>query len=124
MPRRTEPSPFSAKVGVRIRALRTGRNMSLSDLSDASAISKGHLSSIEHGLAAITIETVNRIATGLGMPPMYLLTFPEDDLTCRIVEQVRDQQPAELRKLKKELDARYPAAKAAKGTKPAKAAKR
>jgi len=113
MPRRTESSPFSAKVGARIRALRVERNMSLSDLADAGTISKGHLSSIEHGLAAITIETVDRIARGLGVPPMYVLAFPEEELRCRIADQVRGQPPAELRKLKKELDARFPAPKAA-----------
>jgi len=117
MPRRTEPSPFGAKIGARIRTLRLERRMSLSDLADAGDLSKGHLSSVEYGLAAITIETVARIATGLGVPAMYLLTFPEDDLRCRIADQVRDQPPAELRKLKKELDARFAAAaKAAKAT--------
>jgi len=107
MPRRTEASPFSSKVGARIRAVRLEQNMSLGELAQGSGISKGHLSSIEHGLAAITIESVERIARGLGVLPMYVLTFPDDDLRCRIVEQVRSQPTVELRKLKKELDARF-----------------
>jgi len=115
MPRRSSPSPFPVKVGARIRALRFDRNMSMTQLAGACNMPKGHLSSIEHGLAAITIESVNRIAGGLGLPPMYLLTFPEDELRCRIADQIRDQKPAELRKLKKDLDARFVAAtKAAK----------
>jgi transcriptional regulator with XRE-family HTH domain len=110
MPRRSEPSPFAAKVGARIRALRVERMMSLGDLGDASELSKGHLSSIEHGLAAITIETLDKIARGLGVPAMYVVAFPDDDLRCRIAEQVRVQPVAELRKVRKELDARYLAA--------------
>ena len=43
--------------------------MSLSDLARASAVAKGHLSTIEHGLASITIQTISRLAKGLALPP-------------------------------------------------------
>jgi len=46
MPRRTESDPQTAKLGARLRELRTERNMSLSDLADSSESAQVHLSSI------------------------------------------------------------------------------
>jgi transcriptional regulator with XRE-family HTH domain len=86
MPRRIQPDPYALKVGERLRALRLERNLSLADLATASDLSKGHISSIEHGLAAITIQTIIRAAKGLGLSPMYLLTFAGDDERDHIVE--------------------------------------
>jgi len=107
MPRRTTPSPAAAKVGARIRALRLERGLSLQHVADVGALSKGHLSSIEHGLAAITIETLVRIAQGLDVLPMDLLTFPEDDERGRIADIIRTKVgKKELPKLRRELSAR------------------
>jgi predicted transcriptional regulator len=55
---------------VRACELRLARNMSLADLANAAGLSKGHLSSVEHGLASITVETIAHIAKGLGLPAM------------------------------------------------------
>ncbi len=107
MPRRTTPSPAAAKVGSRIRALRLERGLSLQHVADVGQLSKGHLSSIEHGLAAITIETLVRIATGLDLLPMDILTFPEDDERGRIADLIRSKFPKkELPKLRREITAR------------------
>ena len=103
MPRRTESDPQTAKIGARLRELRTERNMSLGDLSDAAEVSKGHLSSIEHGLAAITIQTISRLAKGLGLPPFYLLTSPGDDDRDQIAELIRKLPTPEIVKLRREL---------------------
>jgi transcriptional regulator with XRE-family HTH domain len=103
MPRRTESDPQTAKIGARLRELRVERNMSLGDLSDAAEVSKGHLSSIEHGLAAITIQTISRLAKGLGLPPFYLLTSPADDDRDQIAELIRKLPTAEIVKLRREL---------------------
>lgn len=103
MPRRTEPDPQTAKLGARLRELRTERTMSLNELADASEVSKGHLSSIEHGLAAITIQTISRLAKGLGLPPFYLLTSPADDERDQIAELIRRLPAHEITKLRREL---------------------
>ena len=118
MPRRIQPDPYALKVGERLRALRLERNLSLADLSTASDLSKGHLSSIEHGLAAITIQTIIRAAKGLGLSPMYLLTFAGDDERDHIIELVRKLPSAEVTKLRRELA--KAAKEAAKAAKPAK----
>jgi transcriptional regulator with XRE-family HTH domain len=106
MPRRTTPSPFAFKVGARIRQLRIERGLSLAEVGDAGHLSKGHLSSIEHGLAAITIETIEKIAQALKVLPMDLLTFPEDDVRCEVGDLVRSMQTREVPKLRRELKER------------------
>lgn len=118
MPRRIEPEPYALKVGERLRALRQERNLSLAELAEASDLSKGHLSSIEHGLAAITIQTIIRIAKGLNLPPLYVITFPGDDERGHIMELVRKLPSNEVTKLRRDLT--KAAKEAAKAAKPAK----
>jgi transcriptional regulator with XRE-family HTH domain len=103
MPRRTVPDPFASQVGTRIRELRAERGMSLADLADASELSKGHLSSVEHGLAAITIQTISRLAKGLGVPALYILTFQADDERAHTAELVRKLPADQVRKLRRQL---------------------
>jgi transcriptional regulator with XRE-family HTH domain len=103
MPRRTEPEPFASKVGARIRELRLERNMSLAELADISGLSKGHLSSVEHGLAAITIQTIDRLAKGLELSALYILTFAADDERAQVAELVRKLPAADVKKLRREL---------------------
>lgn len=118
MPRRTEPDAQTAKIGARLRELRLERNMSLSDLAEASEVSKGHLSSIEHGLAAITIQTIARLAKGLGLPPLYILASPAEDDRDQVAELVRKLPAHEITKLRRELTktAKETAKTAAKAT--------
>lgn len=118
MPRRTEADPQTAKLGARLRELRIERNLSLGELADASDVSKGHLSSIEHGLASITVQTISRLAQGLDLPPLYLLVSPADDERDQVAELVRQLPAHEIAKLRKDLlkavkDAAKEAAKAA-----------
>ena len=103
MPRRTEPDPSALKVGERLRELRLERNMSLARLADLADLSKGHLSAVEHGLAAITVQTISRLAKGLEVSALYLLTFPNDDERAHIAELVRKLSAPEVVKLRREL---------------------
>jgi transcriptional regulator with XRE-family HTH domain len=79
--------------------------MSLGALADASALSKGHLSSVEHGLAAITISSIYRLAEGFEVPPMYLLTFAKEDERAHAAELIRNLPTAEVRKLRRQIQA-------------------
>jgi transcriptional regulator with XRE-family HTH domain len=106
MPRRTTASPFTRKVGLRIRELRVDLDMSLAELASRAALSKGHLSSVEHGLAAITVETLERIADGLEIPPLYLLVFPAEDERARAAELMRALPASDIVKLRRELQVR------------------
>jgi len=80
--------------------------MSLAQLADAGGLSKGHLSSVEHGLAAITVETLERIAHALEALPMDLVTFPEKEERGRIADIVRRMPKKEHSKLRRELAGR------------------
>src|SRR4051794_17702218 len=99
MPRRIEADAQTAKTGARLRELRLEQNMSLSDLAHASEVSKGHLSSIEHGLAAITVQTISRLAKGLSLPPLYILANPAEDERDHVAELVRKLPAHEIVKL-------------------------
>lgn len=105
MPRRNVPEPFALKVGTRIRELRYERGMSLANLADASNLSKGHLSSVEHGLAAITTQTIERLSQGFDIPPMYLLAFSADDERSKTAELLRDLSVTEVRKIRRQIQA-------------------
>ena len=102
MPRRTHTTPFTLAFGARMRALRQELGMSLAQLSEKTGIGKGNLSTIENGFAAITIETIERIAKGLDLPPFMLLAFPDDDELAAIVDlarQVPTTKQAKLRRI-------------------------
>ncbi len=103
MPRRNTPDPYAQQVGARIRELRLERNMSLANLAEASALSKGHLSSVEHGLAAITTGTIQRLAQGFDLPPLYILAFAAEDEYAKIVELLRDLPIADVKKVRRQL---------------------
>ncbi len=77
--------------------------MSLADLADASELSKGHLSSVEHGLAAITIGTIQRLARGFDLPPMYILAFASEDEYAKIAELLRALPIAEVKKVRRQI---------------------
>lgn len=93
------------QVGARIRELRLERNMSLAALADASELSKGHLSSVEHGLAAITIQTIERLGRGFELPPLYILAFAAEDERAHVAELLRQLSVADVKKLRRQLQA-------------------
>ena len=57
MPRRKNPDPLAMKLGARIRSVRVEKKMSIVQLARAAGLSKGHLSSIEHGRAVFNMVT-------------------------------------------------------------------
>ncbi|MEC9373486.1 MAG: XRE family transcriptional regulator, partial [Planctomycetota bacterium] len=60
-----------------VKALRSGRNLTLSELSRRSRVSKGMLSDIEAGRKNPTIRVAFQIAQGLGCSISELLGVPE-----------------------------------------------
>ncbi len=78
--------------------------MSLTQLANVTGISKGHLSTIELGFAAITIESVEKLAEGLDVSPMYLMAFPKKDRYAAIADLVRQLPTTYMKKLEKQLN--------------------
>jgi len=61
------------KVGARIRAERKAKNYSQADLERRCGLPRCRISWLEHGRAIPTLETLERIADGLGIPVYRLL---------------------------------------------------
>lgn len=58
--------------------------------------SKGHLSSIENGLALITLKTIQKAADALGVEMIDLLTFPRANPRHALVERTRRMDQAQV----------------------------
>lgn len=109
MPRRTKPDPLAAKVGTRIRQLRQERGLTAEKLVFESEVgSKGYLSDVEAGRALPSLHVLERLATYLGVGLLDLVTFPDDDLRQRYVDQTRLFSTGALRKLLREAEATAP----------------
>ena len=67
------PIGMSAAVGLRIRELRGGLGLSLSELARRAGIGKSSLSDIEAGRRNPTIETLYALCTPLGVPMTALI---------------------------------------------------
>ncbi|MFC9294143.1 helix-turn-helix domain-containing protein [Streptomyces sp. NPDC057011] len=64
----TATAHLAAQVGARVRALRTERGVSLSELARRSRIGKGTLSELESGRRNPTLETLYALTTALEVP--------------------------------------------------------
>nr|WP_042181488.1 cupin domain-containing protein [Kibdelosporangium sp. MJ126-NF4]CEL13134.1 transcriptional regulator, XRE family [Kibdelosporangium sp. MJ126-NF4]CTQ98823.1 transcriptional regulator, XRE family [Kibdelosporangium sp. MJ126-NF4] len=64
-------------IGERIRELRTGRAMTVTELAKAADVSVGMISQVERGITDPSLETVRRIARVLDTPVFSL--FQESD---------------------------------------------
>ncbi|HQP38751.1 MAG TPA: helix-turn-helix domain-containing protein [Polyangiaceae bacterium] len=103
MPRRREPDPLALAVGQRIRQLRESIGLTMEGLAFESELgSKGHLSNIERGLVMPTVATLKVLAERLGVLPLDLVTFPEDDDRQRLVDATRSLPKGTIRKLLKD----------------------
>ena len=86
-----------------MRHLRLEIGMSLDQLSKKTGIGKGHLSTIEQGFAAITTESIERIARGLDLSPLLLLAFPDEDELAAIIDLIRQLPTTRQKKLRRML---------------------
>lgn len=64
------------QVGTRLRDLRAGRGLSLSELARRSGIGKGTLSELEAGRRNPTLETLYALTSALGLPLSAVLSVP------------------------------------------------
>jgi len=70
-----EPS-FSAEIGRRIRDLRVGRGLTLSELAQRAGVGKATLSGLETGTRNPTLETLYAITARLDVPLAAVLADP------------------------------------------------
>ena len=55
------------RIGLRIASLRKMQGMTITQLAERAGVGRGHLSRIEAGHYAVTLETIEAIAEALGM---------------------------------------------------------
>jgi transcriptional regulator with XRE-family HTH domain len=61
------PTPLERYLGSTIRELRRKHGLTIADISERSGISRGMLSRIETGRTATSLDTLSRLAQGLGV---------------------------------------------------------
>lgn len=66
------------KIGLRIKELRTQREMTQLDISALCNFEKTNLSRIEAGRVNSTVNTLNKIATALEVPLHQLFLFSDE----------------------------------------------
>lgn len=66
------------RLGLRLKARRLERNLSLSQLSAKCGISIGMLSQIERGLSTPSLRTLRMVANALTVPMSWFFTAPEE----------------------------------------------
>src|ERR1700741_1994957 len=64
--RESGSSPLERYLGSTIRELRRKHGLTIADISDRSGISRGMLSRIETGQTATSLDSLSRLAQGLG----------------------------------------------------------
>jgi transcriptional regulator with XRE-family HTH domain len=81
-------------MGLRIRALREGMNLSLRDLAARSGVSAPMLSQVERGETSPTLQVARRIAHGLELRLSQLLRLDEHGAVTIVRGSERRQGPA------------------------------
>ena len=73
----------SPSVGLRVRELREQRGLSLRALAEVCSVSPNTVSLIERGLSSPSVDTLQRLAGGLGVP--IVAFFETGDAQARLV---------------------------------------
>jgi transcriptional regulator with XRE-family HTH domain len=82
------------------------RGMTRGQLAEASGVSLGHLSNVEHGRSAMGLGALGRLAAALEVAPVYLVIFPEENELGWLIEELRKLSPDQLREFNRKMDAR------------------
>jgi transcriptional regulator with XRE-family HTH domain len=86
----------SPDVGAKVRELRGHRGLSLRALAEACGVSPNTISLIERGLSSPSVDTLQRLSTGLGVPIVSF--FETGDAPARLVltestDRMRSKSP-------------------------------
>jgi transcriptional regulator with XRE-family HTH domain len=103
MPRRSSPDPLAVIIGSNIQTLRHKRRMTLAALADAVGTSKGHLSSVEHGLVRPRGRLLGAIQQALDAEVCRAPRGTSPALRLRLKQSQRraatpEETPAEMRR--------------------------
>ncbi|WP_409185953.1 helix-turn-helix domain-containing protein [Amycolatopsis sp. VS8301801F10] len=76
----TGAAGLEASTGARLREIRLGRRMSLSDVATRAELTKGFLSQLERGLTSVSVPTLLRICDVLRIGVGELFSYPEEEV--------------------------------------------
>jgi XRE family transcriptional regulator of biofilm formation len=69
-------------IGLRIKAIRTKKRLSLSELAESAGVAKSYLSNVERGIQSNpSIQFIEKMASTLGVPINSILFGATDDDT-------------------------------------------
>jgi transcriptional regulator with XRE-family HTH domain len=74
---RTRRYHIKVRFGLAVRHLRRGRRLSQEELARRAFLHRTYLTEIECGTRNVSLEVVEKLATGLGMSPSELLRYTE-----------------------------------------------
>jgi transcriptional regulator with XRE-family HTH domain len=75
--KRSHPGPLRALVAANIRRYRKARGISQQDFALEIEMDRTYFGGIERGERNVSIDNIERIAKGLGVPAFALLSDPE-----------------------------------------------
>ena len=72
-------------IGRRLRELRIRRGLVIEDIARKTGLSKPYISQAETGKASPSLQTTEKLAQALGVPPAYL--FLDDAFACQVTRR-------------------------------------
>jgi transcriptional regulator with XRE-family HTH domain len=78
---------IEAQIGHKIRALRTGKNVTLEQLAQEVKLTKGQLSKIENGKVSSPVSTLTRIAFALSVEPGFFFQMESNAPRAVLVQK-------------------------------------
>jgi transcriptional regulator with XRE-family HTH domain len=79
------------------------RGMTMGELAEASGLSLSHLTHIENGRSVLGLTTLGRLAAALGMPPVWFVIFPDENMQDRVMDELRKLPLDKLRELQRQF---------------------
>jgi transcriptional regulator with XRE-family HTH domain len=64
-------------LGQNVRRIRLDRGLSQEELADELGVHRTYLGGVERGERNLTLQSVERLAAGLGLDPLTLLAAPQ-----------------------------------------------
>jgi len=77
-------------IGEKVKYLRQERNMTLKDLSEQTGLSTGFLSQLERGMTSIAVDSLNQMASILGVDLSYF--FPKVQSSEQMVLRYQERK--------------------------------
>jgi transcriptional regulator with XRE-family HTH domain len=95
---RERPDPLAAKIGQRIRQLRTETEFPFDAFVEETGLGRGYVSELERGLVVPGVGTLARVAAALGVTIADLVCGDTD--RERLFDELRDRPASEIRALR------------------------